>query len=193
MWKRTIFESFWNYAPDPIWGGGFRLKPHIEVSFKWMWFHIGICQSPKFLTQGGLKEELWYRREVYDSSLTSALTAKSDIVVTMFAAGKIDKDTVNCPRCGAFKGASWSREDSSSSYYSRTAREQNPKRKRRFWRGRSIARPAQRSPTAGAILLRDAKRDTISLETNLYVQYWCCWGGGGGGGGGEGRRGGSLQ
>ena len=54
------------------------------------------------------------RREVYYSSLTSALTARFDIVATMFAVGKIDEDTVNSLRFVAFKGAS--SKDSSSSF-----------------------------------------------------------------------------
>ena len=54
------------------------------------------------------------RQEVYHSSLTNASTARFGFVVTMFREGKIDEDTVDCPRFVAFKGAS--REDSSSSF-----------------------------------------------------------------------------
>ena len=54
------------------------------------------------------------RQEVYHSSLTGASTARFDFVVTMFRVGKIDEDTVDCPRFVAFKGAL--REDSSSSF-----------------------------------------------------------------------------
>ena len=38
-------------------GGGFRLKPHIEVRFKWMWFPIGIFQSPNFSLREGSKKK----------------------------------------------------------------------------------------------------------------------------------------
>ena len=38
-------------------GGGFRLKPHIEVKFKWMWFPIGILQSPNFSLREGSKKK----------------------------------------------------------------------------------------------------------------------------------------
>ena len=70
----------------------------------------------KFLTQGGLKEKVMIllRQEVYHGSITSASTARFDFVVTMFREGKIDEDTVDCPRFVAFKGAS--REHSSSSF-----------------------------------------------------------------------------
>ena len=40
------------------------------------------------------------RREVCYSSLTSALTARLDIAVTMFVVGKIDDDAFDCPRPG---------------------------------------------------------------------------------------------
>ena len=44
-------------------GGWLRLKPHIEVRFKRMWFPIGrmFFSKSKFLAQGELKEEVWYR------------------------------------------------------------------------------------------------------------------------------------
>ena len=51
---------------------------------------------------------------MYCGSLTSALTARFDIVVTMFEVGKTDEDTVDCPLFVAFEGAS--RKDSSSNY-----------------------------------------------------------------------------
>ena len=38
-------------------GGGFRLKPHIEVRFKWMWFPIGIFQSPNFSLRESSKKK----------------------------------------------------------------------------------------------------------------------------------------
>ena len=38
-------------------GGGFRLNPHIEVRFKWMWFPIGIFQSPNFSLREGSKKK----------------------------------------------------------------------------------------------------------------------------------------
>ena len=38
-------------------GGGFRLKPHIEVRFKWMWFPIGIFESPNFSLREGSKKK----------------------------------------------------------------------------------------------------------------------------------------
>ena len=38
-------------------GGGLRLKPHIEVRFKWMWFPIGIFQSPNFSFREGSKKK----------------------------------------------------------------------------------------------------------------------------------------
>ena len=37
--------------------GGFRLKPHIEVRFKWMWFPIEIFQSPDFSFRKGSKKK----------------------------------------------------------------------------------------------------------------------------------------
>ena len=96
-------------------GGGFRLKPHIEVRFKWMWFPIGIFQSPNFsLREGSKKKFDTASSRGYRSSLTGASTARFDFVVTMFWVGKIDEDTVDCPRFVAFKGAS--REDSPSSF-----------------------------------------------------------------------------
>ena len=45
------------------------------------------------------------RREVYYSSLTSALTARFDIAV-MFVVGKINEDTVGCLWFVAFESAS---------------------------------------------------------------------------------------
>ena len=38
-------------------GGGFRLKPHIEVRFKWLWFPIGIFQSPNFSLRESSKKK----------------------------------------------------------------------------------------------------------------------------------------
>ena len=38
-------------------GGGFRLKPHIEVRFKWMWLHIRIFQRPNFILREKSKEK----------------------------------------------------------------------------------------------------------------------------------------
>ena len=60
------------------------------------------------------KSLILLRQEVYHSSITGASTARFDFVVTMFREGKIDEDTVDCPRFVAFKGAS--REHSSSSF-----------------------------------------------------------------------------
>ena len=70
----------------------------------------------KFLTQGGAQRKslILLHQEVYHSSITGASTARFDFVVTMFREGKIDEDTVDCPRFVAFKGAS--REHSSSSF-----------------------------------------------------------------------------
>ena len=59
---------------------------------------------------------LWpprYVKLVY-SSLTSALTARFDILMTMFALEKINEDPVNCPRFVGFDGALC--EDSFSSF-----------------------------------------------------------------------------
>ena len=44
------------------------------------------------------------RREGYYSSLSSALTARFDVAVTMFTTGKIEEDTVDSPRSVAFEG-----------------------------------------------------------------------------------------
>ena len=80
-----------------------------------MWFPIGIFQSPNFsLRESSKKKFDTASSRVYHSSLTNASTARFDFVVTMFREGKIDEDTVDCPRFVAFKGAS--REDSSSSF-----------------------------------------------------------------------------
>ena len=49
-----------DYALAELWGGGgggFRLKPHIEVRLKWMWFPIGILQSPNFSLREGSKKK----------------------------------------------------------------------------------------------------------------------------------------
>ena len=80
-----------------------------------MWFPIGIFQSPNFSLREGSKKKFDtassrglpyqpYRR--FDSEIW----LRSDDVQV----GKIDEDTVDCPRFAAFKGAS--REDSSSSF-----------------------------------------------------------------------------
>ena len=53
------------------------------------------------------------RREVYYSSLTSALKARFDFVVAVFVVGKIDEDTVDSPQFAAIEGDS--RKNSSSS------------------------------------------------------------------------------
>ena len=60
------------------------------------------------------KSLILLRQEVYHRSITGASTARFDFVVTMFREGKIDEDTVDCPRFVPFKGAS--REHSSSSF-----------------------------------------------------------------------------
>ena len=64
-------------GPNRSGEGGFRLKPHIEVSFKWMWFQ---SQNRRSLI-----------REVCNNSITGALTARFDIAVSMFAVGDIDQ------------------------------------------------------------------------------------------------------
>ena len=100
-------------------GGGwgrFRLKTHIEVRFKWMWFPRAIFKVQSSHSGRPQRRSLIPpRQEVYYSSHPSASTARFDFIVTMFVVGEIDEDTVNCPRFVAFKGAV-SREHSSSSF-----------------------------------------------------------------------------
>ena len=49
LWGIRYFEDT-NKKEKERWGGGggFKLKPHIEVRFKWMWFPKGIFQSRRF-------------------------------------------------------------------------------------------------------------------------------------------------
>ena len=70
----------------------------------------------KFLPQGELKEEVWYCfvKRFPIVALPTLRQRDLGFVVTMFREGKIDEDTVDCPRFVAFKGAS--REDSSSRF-----------------------------------------------------------------------------
>ena len=76
---------------------------------------MNVIQSPNFsLRKSSKKNLIPLRWKVYHSSLTSASTARFDFVVTMFAVGKTDEDTVNCPRFVAYGGDS--REDSSSTF-----------------------------------------------------------------------------
>ena len=80
-----------------------------------MWFPVGIFKVQ--ISHSGRaqrKNLILLCREVYHSSLTGALTARFDFVVTMFRVGTIDEDIVDCPRFVAFEGAS--REDSASSF-----------------------------------------------------------------------------
>ena len=70
----------------------------------------------KFLTQGELKEEVWYCFVKRFTIVALPALQQRDLtsLCTMFREGKIDEDTVDCPQSVAFKGAS--REDSSSSF-----------------------------------------------------------------------------
>ena len=76
---------------------------------------IGIFQSQNFSLMKGERSSLIpLRRKVFYSSLTSALTARFDIAVGLFAVGKIDEDTNDYPQFATLKGPP--REDSSSSF-----------------------------------------------------------------------------
>ena len=79
-----------------------------------MWFPIGIFQNPNHSGRAQRRSLIPLRWEVCHSSLTSSSAARFDIVVTMFAVGKINENTVDCPRFVASKGAL--RKDSTSSF-----------------------------------------------------------------------------
>ena len=55
--RRTLLNRHGMSSKSWGGGGGFRLKPHIEVRFKWMWFSIGIFQSPNFSLREGSKKK----------------------------------------------------------------------------------------------------------------------------------------
>ena len=105
-------------------GGGFRLKPHIEVRFKWMLFPIGIFQSLIF----SLRE---HSKKKFDNASSRSLLQqpyqrfdgeirhRSDGVRSRKgrrrrSTKKVDEDTVDSPQLEAFEGAS--RKSSSSSF-----------------------------------------------------------------------------
>ena len=125
------------------------------------------------------------RQEVYHSSLTSPSTARFDFVVTMFREGKIDEDTVDCPRFVAFKGAS--DEDSSSSFYLGQLTKRIHGESDEF--DEEEARQAQRKDRTktGAILFGVANWVHIHLKPTSMCGINVV--GGGGGGGREGEKG----
>ena len=169
-----------NTLPPPPGGGGGRLKPHIEVSFKWMWFPTGIFQSPNFSLRDGSEKKFG--------------TASSGCLLYQRFNGKIwhrsddvrsRKDqqrhrplsAVCCLRRRLTQGQHLKLQ-------SRTADEKNPSKKRRIWRGRGTTSPAQMSMTAGAILFGVAKRVHIKTGKDLsrnasptqgfhQSQIWC--------------------
>ena len=159
--------------------GGFRLKPHIEVRFKWMWFPIGIFQSPNFWLREGSKKTFdtassrglaeWpYRR--FDSEIWF----RSDDVQGRKDRRRYRRLSAICclQRCLARRQL--------LKLQSRTADKKNPWRKRRIWRGRSTTSPVQRSTKTGAILFGVANWVHIHLKPTSMCGINFVLGGGGG-------------
>ena len=137
--------------------GGFRLNLHIEVSFKWMWFPIGIFQSLYFSLREGSKKKF---DTASSRGFTIAAYQRFDGQIWHHnddVRGRKDRrryrrlSAICCPQ----KRLTWRQL---LKLQSRAAGEKNPQRKRRTWRGRSTASPVQRSTMAGAILFGDANR-----------------------------------
>ena len=133
----------------------------------------------KFLTQGGLKRKslILLRQEVYHSSITGASTARFDFVVTMFREGKIDEDTVDCPRFVAFKGAS--REHSSSSFNLGQLTKRIHGESDEFDEEEARQAQPQRSTKTGAILFGVANWVHIHLKPTSMCGINAVGGGGG--------------
>ena len=159
-------------------GGGFRLKPHIEVRLKWMWFPMGFFKVQ--ISHSGRAQRrslILLRQGVYHSSLTGASTARFDFVVTMFRVGKIDEDSVDCPRFVAFKGAS--REDSSSSFNLGQLTKRIHGESDEFDEEEARQAPAQRSTKTGAISFGVANWVHIHLKPTSMCGINVVGGGGG--------------
>ena len=160
-------------------GGGFRLKPHIEVRFKWMWFPIGIFQSPNFSLRESSKKKFdtassrGLPQQPYQR-FDSEIWLRSDDVQGRKGRRSYRQMSAICclQRCLMRRQL--------LKLQSRTADEKNPWRKRRIWRGRSTICPSQSSTKTGAILFGVANWVHIHLKPTSMCGINVVGGGGGG-------------
>ena len=164
--------------------GEFRLKPHIEVRFKWMWFPIAIFQSPNVsLTESSKKKfdtasSRSIPQQLYQRFNGEIWVGSDDV------RGRKDRRRYRqLPAICCLRRCLTRRQ--LLKLQSRTADEKNPRRQPRIWRGKSTTSPAQRSTTAGAILFGVADRVHIHLKPTSMCGINVATGKGGGRG--EGR------
>ena len=106
--RKVTFSPHYSLGVFPGPQGAVRIKPHIQRGpIQVNACPVGIFFKAQISHSGEDQKEVWYRFvQRLTSSLTSALTARFDTVVTIFAAGKIDEDTGDYMQFVAFEGSS---------------------------------------------------------------------------------------
>ena len=128
-----------------------------------------VILKSKILTQGAARAQrrilIPLHREVYYSSLTSVLTVRFDIVVTMLAAGNINcnEDTVDCPRFVAFAMCLHLKRRQLLKLQSRTVDEEKSTVKAKNLTTKEHCNHGGKSTTTGTILFGVANRLHIHL------------------------------
>ena len=146
----------------------------------WMWFPIGIFQSPNFSLRESSKKKFdtassrGLPQQPYQR-FDSEIWLRSDDVQGRKGRRRYRQMSAICclQRCLMRRQL--------LKLQSRTADEKNPWRKRRIWRGRSTTCPSQSSTKTGAILFGVANWVHIHLKPTSMCGINVVGGGGGGG------------